>query len=130
MNAAEHVARAPRRPAAKQLSFGPQDHGSAVSDEDAERAEYQPGFRYEIIDGRIFVSPAADLPHDEVLGSIHDALLAYKLQRPDLIKRISASACVFVSAKSRLTAPEPDLAVYNRFQRSTLWKKDWRNVSP
>ena len=43
-------------------AFGPRDHGRRVTDEEAYAARYKPGYSYEIIDGRLYVSPQPSLP--------------------------------------------------------------------
>lgn len=39
-----------------QLKLGPTDHGRKLSLDDFDEAEFEPGARYEIIDGRVYVS--------------------------------------------------------------------------
>jgi hypothetical protein len=61
--------------------IGPSDHGAPVSDWDFEAAEFEPGHRYELIDGRIAVAaepPPCDDPGTRSCGvckiSIRSAL--------------------------------------------------------
>ena len=48
------------------LRLGPKDHGRAISDEELEIAEYRGGYDYEVIFGRLYVSPATNPEHDVV----------------------------------------------------------------
>jgi hypothetical protein len=50
-------------------------------------AEYQPGYKYELIDGRLDVSPEANFPHDRNKEWIHGELFLYSRQHPEVINR-------------------------------------------
>lgn len=47
-----------------QLKFGPADHNRPLTLDDFESAEYERGFKYEIIDGRLYVSPLPNPPEN------------------------------------------------------------------
>ena len=107
------------------LRFGPKDHGRAVSDEELEIAEYGPGYDYEVIFGRLFVSPAPNFEHDVVEKNILRQLFAYQESNPDVVGYVTDRARVFVASEEKTTAPEPDLAVYAEGPDD-----DWRGVEP
>jgi Uma2 family endonuclease len=111
-------------------AYGPADHGVPVGDGELRTADFQPGFSYEVIDGRLYVSPAPEEPHDFVVAWLHEALIDYQRQHPGRIKRISQRARVFVPGHRQATAPEPDLAVYDRYPKVSFWRRDWRHLSP
>ncbi len=48
------------------VRFGPKSHGRLVTDDELEHAEYRPGYDYEVIFGRLYVSPAPNPEHDVV----------------------------------------------------------------
>jgi Uma2 family endonuclease len=112
-------------------TFGPADHGRAVSDQQARRARWLDGFRYEIIDGRIYVTPMPDLPHEELKDWLLRQLIKYSDANPTVIDRVAAPARVFVPGRRRTTSPEPDIAAYRKFPfHVPLANRNWRNVSP
>ena len=49
---------------ATQLRLGPADLGRPLSLDEYESADYAPGFKYGIIDGRLYVAPVANLPEN------------------------------------------------------------------
>ncbi len=107
------------------LRLGPKDHGRAISDEELEFAEYRPGYDYEVIFGRLYVSPAPNPDHDFVEKHILFQLNQYQLQNPDIVGYVTDRARVFVESEEKTTAPEPDLAVYTEGPID-----DWRTVGP
>jgi Uma2 family endonuclease len=113
------------------LLFGPADHGRAVSDEEISSAQWQPGFRYEIIDGRLYVSPTPNLPHDDIVDWLRDVLKDYSRSRPDVINAVKGPARVFVPGARRTTVPEPDVAAYRDYPRDRpIAVRRWQDVSP
>jgi Uma2 family endonuclease len=112
------------------LKFGPADHGRRVSDEEAESARYARGYKYEVIDGRLYVSPLPNQPHDWVERFLQRKLLAYAAAHPDIINEVVGKARVFVPGAQRTTSPEPDIAAYRNFPHEKQPNVDWREVSP
>ena len=49
----------------EEFMIGPADHGVAFDDEFLETATFATGYKYEVIHGRLFVSPTADSPIPE-----------------------------------------------------------------
>jgi Uma2 family endonuclease len=124
-------ARAKAKPSRPKFTFGPMDHGRAITDAQAASARWVEGFRYEIIDGRIYVSPMAELPHEELKNWLLRKLLRYSDEQPDVTNRIAAPARVFVPGRQKTTVPEADIAAYRDFPYSVPWdERDWRKVSP
>jgi Uma2 family endonuclease len=95
------------------LKFGPADHGRPVSEEELAGAHYQEGYCYEVIEGRLYVSPVPNMPHDDVVLWIVRLLEGYTGEHLDVAYQVSQRARVFVPDHPELTAPEPDLALYN-----------------
>jgi Uma2 family endonuclease len=92
--------------------FGPKSHGRVVTDEELQHAEFRPGYDYEVIFGRLYVSPAPNEEHDVVEKHILRQLFAYQDSHPDVVGYVTDRARVFVPGVEKTTAPEPDLAVY------------------
>lgn len=107
------------------------DHGRPLSLEEFLTADYQEGFRYEIIRGRLYVSPLPNLVHEDLRIWLQLLLQAYVKERPDRINRVYTPARVFLPEKDEVTAPEPDLAAYRDFPRErVLQGLCWQEVSP
>lgn len=114
-----------------QLKFGSADHDRPVTPDDLESADYELGFNYEVIDGRLYVSPLANLPENILEEWLEEHLRAYVRTHPDVINYVTTKARVFVPGRKRLTVPEPDIAAYQGFPRHTpLGQLRWQDVSP
>jgi Uma2 family endonuclease len=116
---------------ATMLRLGPKDHGRPLTFEEFLGGEYEEGYHYELIDGRLYVSPLPDLPYDSIEVWVTELLRGYSREHPDVINHATNKARVFIAGRDEPTAPEPDVAAYHDFphhlSRSEL---DWRNVSP
>src|SRR5688500_18758266 len=110
------------------LQIGPRDHGRRMDYAEFMGGDYQEGYRYEIIEGRLYVSPQANLPHDRLNGYILRKLEAYATRRPAVINYVSAKARVFVPDVPLETVPEPDVAAYRDFPDAL--DTQWEDVSP
>ena len=122
---------APSTAAPGPLRLTPADAGREMSLEAFEHATGKEGWRYELIDGRIEVSPVPDLPHDCVLEWLNERLRAYRDARPDVVNKISTHARVYIPGRRAATCPEPDLAAYRSFPfHLPIQLRRWRDVSP
>ena len=92
------------------LQIGPNDVGREMSLEEFEQADFEEGCKYELIEGILAVSPAADFPHDFVSDWIVRVLQGYRSEHPEVVNFVSTHARVFVPGR-RTTNPEPDVAV-------------------
>lgn len=111
---------------ARQL--GPADHGRELTLEEFLIRDYEKGHNYELIDGRLYVSPAANYPHDWMESHLSEVFALYKSLRPNVIQRISARSRVFVPGRRKTTCPEPDFAVYKTCPPGR--DVDWQDISP
>jgi Uma2 family endonuclease len=111
--------------------LGPTDHGRRLSYDQFMAASYQEGYKYEIIDGELYVSPLPNLPYDLLEKWLLVKFVLYSTARGDVINHVTDKARVFVPDREDLTAPEPDLAAYKDFPKDLPDEElDWRNVSP
>ena len=106
------------------VRFGPKDHGRLVSDEELESADYRLGYDYEVIFGRLYVSPAPNREHDVVEKHIYNQVYIYSVDHPEVVGYVTDRARVFVPSEQKTTAPEPDLAIYAEDS------DDWRDDEP
>jgi Uma2 family endonuclease len=111
---------------ARQL--GPADHGRALTYKQFLAGDYEEGHNYELIDGRLYVSSAANYPHDWVHQHVSRVLTLYQELRPGIVQRISARSRVFVPGRRKTTCPEPDFAMYKTCPPGHDVK--WEDISP
>jgi Uma2 family endonuclease len=113
------------------LVLGPRDHGRSIAVEEFETARGHDGYSYELIDGKVYVSPKPNLPHDRLLKWLERLVDSYSQTRPDVINYVTTHARVFVPERPDVTAPEPDLAAYKDFPfQVPVEESRWQDVSP
>lgn len=98
-----------------QLYLTPADQGRPLTYEEFEHADGQEGYWYELIHGKLEVSPLPNLPHDLVRDWLKEKLQAYGLLHPDVFNRVKGPVRMFVPEEAAVTAPEPDVAAYRDF---------------
>jgi Uma2 family endonuclease len=113
------------------LHLTPDDHGRSLTLEEFEHAVAREGFRYELIDGRLNVSPAPNLPHEDLVRWLRRILERYADDHSEIVNCVQTPARVFVPGADAVTAPEPDLAIYHDYpQRRLLRERRWQDVTP
>ncbi len=126
------AARTTKKPAEKaKLRFGPSDHGRAVTNREIEAAEYILGFKYEIIAGKLYVSPQPNVPENRLEHWLRRTLERYSDAHSDIVNYVTPKGRVFLPEAVRMTVPEPDIAVYAHFPLD--WDDDassWADISP
>jgi len=122
----------PPPPPPPRLSIGPADAGLRLTWNDFAKADWQEGFRYELIDGRLMVSPTPEVDHDDVDDWVLQLLSAYSHRRPNMVNRISNNARIFIPKRPDVTVPQPDLAVYRDFplRRDRPKGFSWKHIYP
>jgi Uma2 family endonuclease len=107
------------------------DHGHPVTLDEFESAEFEEGYKYELIDGRLYVTPMPNLPEDVNCTWLLEKLIAYKARHPEAIRYISTKARVFVPGRDEVTCPEPDISVYRVFATDVpIRERSWQSYSP
>lgn len=112
------------------LRLGPADVGRVLSDDEFMAGDYEEGYRYELIFGRLSVSPQPNFPHHRILVHVNNRLNRYAARHPDRINYVAIGARVFVPGSVETTAPQPDIAAYRGFPTEKKSNVDWREVSP
>jgi Uma2 family endonuclease len=111
--------------------IGPADHGRPLTLEEFTAGDYEEGYHYELIDGRLYVSPAPNQPENWVQEWLSFKLKLYAASHPDVINHVTSGARVFIPGRPGVTTPEPDLAAYRRFRlRRRIQDIRWQDVSP
>jgi Uma2 family endonuclease len=112
------------------LKLGPTDHDRPLTMAEFESAEYDSGYKYELIQGRLYVSPEANLPHSRLRDWLIDILNVYCKAQPDVVNYVSSAPRVFLPDEPEETCPEPDIAVYADFPLDLAFEElDWHDYS-
>jgi Uma2 family endonuclease len=114
------------------LKIGPQYDGRPLAYRDYLEAEYEPGFRYELIDGKLQVAALPRLPHGWLENWLAELLRSYARERPKIINFVYNKVRVFVPNRpAGTTCPEPDIAAYCDFPSYSPGDDlDWDVLSP
>jgi Uma2 family endonuclease len=113
------------------LRLGPKDHGRPLTLDEFTSAPYQEGYHYELIEGKLYVSPLPNLPHGFIERWLGRELDAYSNAHPEVINFVYGKTRVFVPDHPEVTAPEPDLAAYQDFPVDREPDElRWEDVSP
>ena len=113
------------------LALGPADHGRLLDLEEFMAADYQGGHLYELVDGRLYVSPLPNLPEDRLEKWLFLKLTLYSLKHRRIINHVTNKARVFVPKRRGVTNPEPDISAYCDYPLDLPFDEvAWRDVSP
>jgi len=111
--------------------LGLADHGKPVRVREFESADFEEGYKYELIEGRLYVSPEARLPENQLEIWLLRKLWSYAEAHPEVINYVSNKARVIVPGTRRRTTPEPDLAAYSNVRLDAeTGRVEWEDVSP
>lgn len=114
--------------AARRLTLGPGDHGRPLTRDEYERAEYLGTWLYELVDGRLYVSPSPSPTHDWATSFLESHLRAHAAAHPEAFDHVTERAEVF---RGEGTRPQPDLAAYRGYPRDPrALPRTWEAVSP
>jgi Uma2 family endonuclease len=113
------------------LPLGPTDHGRKLTEDEFNSSEYERGHHYEIIDGKLYVSPLPNIPQAFLEKWLMRLLIRYSDSHPEVINYVEVKARVYVPSRPELTVPEPDIACYHDFPvQEALHELVWENTSP
>ena len=113
------------------LKIGRCDHGRPMTLDEFLAGDYEEGYGYELIDGRLYVSPTPNQPEDWVNEWLADKLKLYAREHPDNINHISHGARVFIPGRRGVTNPQPDLAAYGDYPlHRHIRDIRWQDVRP
>jgi Uma2 family endonuclease len=111
--------------------FGPADHGRPLALADFMAADYLEGYRYELIDEKLYVSPRMELPQARVADWLLFKLLVYVRANPHSVNYVLPHARIFVPERSAGTNAEANVAAYCDFPlHLPLNDLHWQDVSP
>jgi Uma2 family endonuclease len=116
--------------ATQRQQFGPGDHGRRVPYEEFMTAEYEGGYHYEIIDGKIYVHPMSEPDDEWVETGLLSQFFDYTKVHPGVIWHVTGKARVFVPGRKEVTVPEPDFAAYQEYPQKRRRGLRWEDISP
>jgi Uma2 family endonuclease len=94
--------------------IGPADHGRAMTLEEFQDADEEPGYRYELARGVLEVTHVPSDPHGEVVYHLYRALARHDLAQPGVIKRSGGAAEFRLWLPGMVSGRNPDVAVVLR----------------
>ena len=113
------------------LKLGPADHLRPLSLAKFQTGAYQEGYQYEIIDGRLYVSPLHNLPQACLERWLYKKLDRYSDDHLEVINFVYNKTRVVVPGRPGATIPEPDLAAYYDLPLDLpLAELAWEDISP
>ena len=116
---------------ATRLRLTPKDHGREIDPEEFEHSDGEEGYSYEIIDGRVYVSPQANLPQHDLEAWLYGKLFLYSQDHSEVIDFVAGKSRVFIPARKKATCPEPDIAVYEDYPHHLPRRqRRWQDISP
>ncbi len=113
------------------LKIGPADHGRPMTLDEFEAGDYQEGCQYELIDGKLYVSPLPNFPQGRMEKWIYRKLDDYSILHPEVINFVYNKTRLFVPGRPAPTCPEPDVAAYHDFPLDQEFADiRWQDVIP
>src|SRR4051794_2201530 len=113
------------------MKLGPADHGRPMTLEEFEKGDYEEGYQYEIIDGKLYVSPLPNLPQGRLDRWLFKKLDRYSDGHLEVINFVYNKPRVPVPGRPGVTVPEPDVSAYRDFPLSEPFAEvQWEEVSP
>src|SRR4051794_40319632 len=111
--------------------LGPADHGREMGYDEFMGGDYELGYKYELIDGKLYVSPVPNAPEERVENWLIDELKRYSWQHSDIINYVSSRSRVVVSGRPGVTVPEPDISAYRDYPRDRAFDElRWQELHP
>jgi Uma2 family endonuclease len=113
------------------VKLGPSDHGRQMTYDEYLAGDYQGGYHYELIDGKLYVTPLPNVPENRTEIWLLYKLFRYVDDHPRIINYVTNKSRVFVHSRPDATTPEPDLAAYHDFPLELPPEEvRWEELSP
>ncbi len=109
------------------LRLGPSDSGRQLDANDFVRADMEPGWKYELVAGRLDVSPLPEISEWFWEEGLLDLLKLYAFTHPQVVGTVTAKARVITTDYGGACNVEPDISAFRR----RLGRDDrWRDQPP
>jgi Uma2 family endonuclease len=113
------------------LKLGRADHGRPMTLEEYFAGDYEEGNQYELIDGRLYVSPTPNAPYDLLDQWLYHMVDRYADEHSEIINYVTNKGRIFVPDRPGETSPEPDLTAFRNYPLHLPARRvTWRNLSP
>lgn len=109
-------------------TLGPADHGRRMTLDEFFSASEEEGYRYELIEGVVEVTPVPNRPHDRTVTYLLRVLDRYCEASPQHANYVTGTGRL-VQRTPKETSPEPDLSVYRDFPLQDTGS-DWEGIEP
>jgi Uma2 family endonuclease len=106
------------------------DHGRAMTWEEFRASDAELGYRYELIEGKVYVTFFPTLSHQCYRDWLYHTLNAYANEHPDILARAMTFPAVFVPNPNTITFTRTDIACYTEFAERFAPDADYRDYSP
>jgi Uma2 family endonuclease len=93
------------------VRIGPSDHGRAITPEEFEEAEEEPGYRYELARGVLEVTQVPDEPHALYVCYLYDAIARYRLAHAGAIFLYGGGSEYRLWLPEMISGRHPDVAL-------------------
>jgi Uma2 family endonuclease len=110
--------------------LGPADHDRPLSLEEFEAAEFEDGFKYELIAGRLCVSPQANFAQHWLERWLVRQLDNFSDEHPEVLAFVATKGRVYLPEGTEATVPEPDFALYRDLPAGNVEDINWQLLSP
>src|SRR5437868_4948424 len=88
-------------PTITRVRLTPKDHGREIDPDVFEHATGEEGYHYEIINGRVYVAPVADVSHDLVEDWLYMKLKQYSREHPEVINHVTTAPRIFIPTRAK-----------------------------
>ncbi len=92
------------------------------------QADLPEGFRYELVDGVVEVTPIPGMLHDDSMYVLLKALFAYLGDHPEAFRHLSQRSAIRIPGSASVR--EPDLALYRQWEPAEKGWEYWKEVIP
>jgi Uma2 family endonuclease len=92
--------------------------------------EVPEGYRAELVDGELVMTPLAEPTHQIILDRLGQQIAQFRLAHPGVIQFCSTPARFPIPGRPGQRGREPDLGIYNEGPRQLGPKLSWKDLHP
>ena len=113
------------------LKLTPKDHGREIDPDEFEHSDGEEGYHYEIIDGRVYVSPVPNPPQDDLETWLYSKFFFYRRDHPEVVNHLTPKSRIFIESRPKATRPEPDISLYRDYPHHLPRReRRWQDMYP
>jgi Uma2 family endonuclease len=113
------------------LKLGPADRDRPLTYDEFMAADYELGYVYELIDGKLYMSPKPNPPHDRVERWLYHKLTRYSDKYPEVVNYVSSGCRVIIPNRPGDTTPEPDITAFRDYPLDLPFDElRWQDLRP